>query len=93
MIFITVKSKFPLGEIVITPNAQSTLSESEINIGLCRHASADWGDVYEDDAIQNDAALQSGRRLMSVYGEGPKQFWIITEGDRSVTTISLPLDY
>jgi len=93
MIFITVKSKFPLGQIVITPNALNTLLESEINEGLCRHAKADWGNICEDDAKQNNSALQHGSRVLSAYGQGQKRFWIITEGDRSVTTILLPLDY
>jgi hypothetical protein len=93
MLFITVKSKFPLGEIVITPNALSTLSEAEVNDGLCRHAKADWGDVYPEDAEQNFNALESGGRLFSAYGQGPKRFWIITEFECSVTTILLPLDY
>lgn len=93
MIFITVQSKFPLGEIVITPNALNTLSGAEINEGLCRHAIADWGDVCQEDANQNDEALLQGSRVLSSYGEGQKRFWIITEADRSVTTILLPEDY
>ena len=93
MIFITVQSKFRLGEIVITTNALNTLTHTEINDGLCRHAKADWGNVCEEDAKQNDAALLRRSRVLSAYGEGEKRFWIITEGDRSVTTILLPLDY
>jgi hypothetical protein len=92
--FINIlKSKFPLGELVITPNALNTLLEAEINEGLCRHANADWGDVYPEDAEQNLNALESGGRLFSAYGKGLKRFWIITEFECSVTTILLPLDY
>lgn len=93
MLFITVKSKFPLGEIVITPNALNTLSQAEIDDGLCRHANADWGNVCPEDAEQNNQALKRGSRVLSAFGEGQKRFWIITEADRSVTTILLPLDY
>jgi hypothetical protein len=93
MLLITVNSKFPLGEIVITTNALRTLSNAEINDGLTRHATADWGNVCPDDAELNDNALQDGDRLLSAYGQGEKRFWIITEADRSVTTILLPSDY
>lgn len=93
MIFITVNSKFPLGDIVITPNALDILSQAEINDGLCRHARTDWGNVCLEDANQNDQALEEGSRVLSAYGEGQKRFWIITEADRSVTTILMPSDY
>ncbi len=84
---------FPLGQIVITSNAQSILTASEIDEALRRHARGDWGNVCEDDALLNFQALESGDRLLSDYGTGPRRFWIITEADRSVTTILLPQDY
>jgi hypothetical protein len=93
MLSITVKSKFPLGEIVFTLNALNTVSEAEANEGLCRHASGDWGAVCQEDTYQNNRALEKGGRIFSAYGKGEKRFWIITEADRSVTTILLPLDY
>lgn len=93
MLLITVQSKFPLGQIVITSNALATLTPEAINDGLRRHASGDWGNICPDDAEQNNEALQIGERLLSAYGEGRKTFWIITEADRSVTTILMPEDY
>lgn len=87
------RQKFPLGEIVITANAQNRLDHVEIEQGLTRHARGDWGDVCTEDARSNAEALEHGSRLMSVYGTGEDRFWIITEWDRSVTTILLPLDY
>lgn len=93
MLLITVQSRFPLGQIVITPNALTTINAEDINDGLRRHASGDWGNICPDDAEQNNEALQIGERLLSAYGEGRRTFWIITEADRSVTTILMPEDY
>jgi hypothetical protein len=86
-------NKFTLGRIVITSNAQARLAPPAIDEGLCRHASGDWGDLDPEDVQLNEDALKSGNRLLSAYGEGRERFWIITEADRSVTTILLPEDY
>jgi hypothetical protein len=84
----------PLGEIYITANAHAQLPMSAILIGIARHASGDWGDLPEDDWNANDEALQVGERLLSAYQTaGGVKFWIITEWDRSITTILLPDDY
>jgi hypothetical protein len=93
MMLIALHPKFPLGQIVITSNALSILSEREIQDGVQRHASADWGNVGVEDAALNDRAVEDGSRLLSAYGDGSKRFWIITESDRSVTTILMPEDY
>ena len=87
-------SKFPLGQIVMTTNAQATLHGEDILSALARHAACDWGEVDDEDKHSNDQALQEGSRLLSAYTDrqGVK-FWIITEADRSVTTILLPEDY
>jgi hypothetical protein len=85
--------RFPLGRLVITANAARCLTPREINDGLRRHESGDWGDLPAEDAEQNDAALREGEgRLFSAYGTGTRRFWVITEADRSVTTILLPGD-
>jgi len=61
---------------------------------LRRHLRADWGDLDEPDRRLNNAALQSGDRLLSSYQIAPDlTLWIITEGDRSVTTLLLPSEY
>ena len=88
-----IAATFPLGEVVITTNAFNTLPAEHINDGLRRHASGDWGNLCASDAEQNREALEHGSRLFSAYGEGSRRFWIITESDRSVTTILLPEDY
>lgn len=90
---IATSTRFPLGQIVATANALSILSPEEISQGLSRHAKGDWGNVCQDSVLQNNEALQSGSRLLSSYGEGRHRFWIITEADRSVTTVLMPADY
>ena len=86
--------KFSLGAIVATPNAMDEISSDDIERGLARHLSGDWGEVCPEDWKLNDDALKVGNRLLSAYtaANGVK-FWIITEWDRSSTTILLPEDY
>jgi hypothetical protein len=85
--------KFPLGQVVITANANAQIGPAAVAAALSRHAAGDWGDVCRDDAALNEQALKHGDRLLSVYGPRDRQFWIITEADRSVTTILFPEDY
>ncbi len=84
----------PLGMIVATPNALANVSSEEIQRALQRHVIGDWGELDAEDKKTNDLALEFGERLLSAYksASGTK-FWIITESDRSVTTILLPEDY
>lgn len=93
VVIAIARPKFPLGQIVITANAQSTLDPADVQQGLDRHASGDWGEVCSEDAQLNDDSLEYGDRLLSVYRSGATRFWIITEADRSVTTVLLPEDY
>ena len=88
------ESRFPLGQTVVTRNALTVLSALDIATALDRHRTGDWGEVDTDDRKANDDALKHGDRLLSVYHspEGQK-FWIITEWDRSLTTVLLPQDY
>ena len=86
--------KVPLGRIVATPAALGTVSQPDIVAALRRHAVGDWGDVTPDDRAANDDALRSGERLLSVYQSATgTTFWVLTEADRSVTTVLLPDDY
>jgi hypothetical protein len=88
------KPKFPLGQVVITPAAQSAIPDAAVRTALDRHVAGDWGDLCEADQAENELSLKEGFRLLSSYraSDGTK-FWIITEADRSVTTILLPDDY
>jgi len=89
-----VDAKFPLGQVVITPNAARAVPQEEVFIGLARHVRGDWGDVDGEDRQENELALVEGFRLMSVFAmKKGDRFWIITEADRSVTTVLLPEDY
>lgn len=88
------KTKFPLGQIVATAHAMATLANTDMQLALQRHATGDWGDVGKEDRAANEQALLEGTRLLSIYrsSQGVK-FWIITEADRSATTVLLPEDY
>lgn len=90
------KQKFALGQIVATPAALDALNTSgdSAHTLLARHATGDWGDLCESDKESNDADLINGGRLLSAYvlRDGTK-LWIITEADRSATTLLLPSDY
>jgi hypothetical protein len=89
-----MSGKFEMGRIVSTPNALSKLTFADIHAGIKRHEAGDWGDVNAHDGQANESALGDGTRIWSVYRSitGVK-FWIITEADRSATTVLLPEDY
>lgn len=90
----TKQAKFPLGQTVATSNALSKLTRDDILKALSRHVTGDWGEVCEEDRQENELSLKEGFRLLSVYqGAAGTKFWIITESDRSVTTVLLPKDY
>lgn len=88
------QAKFWTGGLVATINALKELVHEDIHNSLDRHLSGDWGDLCDEDREANEDALQNGGRLFSVYHDckGVK-FWIITESDRSATTVLLPDDY
>jgi hypothetical protein len=86
---------FSLGQVVATPGALKLLQEAGVNPlrYLSRHALGDWGDLDEHDRRENELSLKYGWRIVSSYPIGEKRVWIITEADRSVTTILLPEEY
>lgn len=91
-----IKSNLPLmlGRTVVTANAKNILSSSDIATALRRHQSGDWGELCEEDRKVNEDALKYGDRIMSVYkSKNGTKFWIITEADRSCTTVLMPEDY
>lgn len=86
--------KFPLGRQLMTPGARDGIPPSEMMQALRRHARGDWGDLDEEDRRSNDLALKNGARLVSAYHtKSGTKFWIITEWDRSATTVLLPDEY
>ena len=86
--------QFPLGQTVVTRTALAVLSALDIAGALYRHQRGDWGEVGREDWQANERALKQGERLLSVYrtADGTR-FWIISEWDRSLTTVLLPEDY
>ena len=86
--------KFEMGRLVATPGAISALSHRDVAQAIARHLSGDWGDLNAHDRRMNDQAIESGGRILSEFfaPDGTK-FWIITECDRSATTILLPEEY
>lgn len=87
--------RFALGQMVMTPGVEDLVVSGAVNPGplIQRHASGDWGDVDAHDRGVNDAAVLDGSRILSVYKVGPETVWVITEADRSVTTLLLPSEY
>jgi hypothetical protein len=90
-------AKFPLGQIMMTRAindrvADDTAFAKLVWNSLLRHANGDWGDLDKADVQANNEAVLNGERLLSAYGSSEK-IWIITEWDRSVTTILFPGDY
>ena len=86
---------FPLGRILATPGALEApreAGEDPLRF-LARHASGEWGDLDPHDRRENELALEHGRRLLSSYRVGDEKIWVITEADRSVTTILRPSEY
>lgn len=89
-------TKLELGKVVATPGAIAALEEAgESALGyIQRHASRDWGDVPPEDWEENEFSIKRELRVLSSYAlQNGTKIWIITEADRSVTTILLPEEY
>jgi hypothetical protein len=95
-IALLLPGRFELGQLVATPGALTALGEAghippEF---LLRHKHGDWGDLDPDDVAENERAVREGSRVFSAYRTRlDEKFWVITEWDRSVTTLLLPEDY
>jgi len=91
-----MRNPFQLGQIVATPGALAAFEESGEQPGdfLRRHACGDWGDLCDEDRKENEFSLLHGFRLLSSYtlSSGTK-IWVISEADRSSTTLLLPEEY
>jgi hypothetical protein len=90
----TQNRTFCLGTLAIHCNALRVLNLDDVRAAVRRHAHCDWGECCPEDAAENDFAVDKGFRLLSVYRDRSQTvFWIITEADRSATTVLLPEDY
>ena len=88
--------KFNLGQLVATPGALAALEQAgqDANDFVLRHASGDWGDLSDDDRKENEFSLLHEFRLLSAYTlRNGVKLWVITEADRSATTVLLPDEY
>jgi hypothetical protein len=88
-------ARFSPGDLVITAGVSASINPGEVISAFCRHLSGDWGELDPHDRAQNDRALEFGGRLFSAYRskDGKTRFWVITEADRSKTTVLLPEEY
>lgn len=87
---------FPLGQIVATPGALAALQKAgqEPHEFLSRHMCGEWGDLPDEDRKENQTSLEHGFRLLSSYRTAAgEKVWVITEADRSATTLLLPEEY
>ena len=90
------KALFDVGQIVATPGALDLLDKTATNAAslLQRHVTGDWGDLAHEDKATNDEAVTVALRIFSSYKlDGGHKLWIITEADRSATTLLLPSEY
>lgn len=90
--------KFQIGSTYMTAGIKAKVAEDkvfaqEVYMCLHRHSQCDWGDLSEDDKQSNDEALQTGDRILSAYETTQGRIWIITEADRSATTVLFPDEY
>lgn len=94
MILLAIAGRFPLGVLLCTPGAEKEVPQEEITQALARHTSGEWGDLDDEDKRANDRALANGSRLLSAFTtRSGTKFWVITEWDRSATTVLLPHEY
>ena len=94
-VFLDRPPLFNLGIVVATPGVMEKVSDVEMSFALSRHLRGDWGDVCLADQKANDTALLLNTRILSAYHteKDHVKFWIITEADRSGTTVLLPDEY
>ncbi len=91
-----MRPKFSLGRVVATPGALRALEEANQNSFefLAKHQAGDWGELCEEDKRENEFSVRNGFRILSAYRtRNNTKIWIITEADRSVTTLLLPDEY
>ena len=92
----TSAARFSLGRLVATPGAFHALKDASQDPArlVARHVTGDWGDLDEHDRRENEFSAASGFRILSAYTlPTGTRIWIITEADRSVTTLLLPSEY
>jgi hypothetical protein len=88
---VTVTQLFELGNTYQTPGVLEVIRSEDVLQALARHQEGDWGDLGNEDKEDNDKAVWMGGRLFSAYCAATgEKFWVITEADRTTTTVLLP---
>jgi hypothetical protein len=93
---VMARDRFLLGQTVATPGALEAFARTgeEPLPFLAQHATGTWGELDEEDEAANEVGVEHGFRILSAYRlADDTRIWIITEADRSVTTILLPEEY
>ncbi len=84
----TFSARFPLGQILIAPDAEQQLETAEVRAALRRHARGDWGEAAPADVAENERGLREGRGVISVFRDGRDvRFCVMTNGNRSATLV------
>ena len=84
----TVSPRFPLGQILVTPNAQEQLETAEVRAALRRHARSDWGEAKPDEVADNERGLREAGGVLSIFRDRRDQrFGVMTNGNRSATLV------
>ena len=96
--YIPDANRFALGVCVVTQGIHqlqksAVASDKDLRPFITRHLSGDWGNTPDEDKMLNDEATKNGSRIISSYLFNGNRIWVITEGDRSVTTVLLPSEY
>ena len=87
------RPRFPLGRVRMSKKARESLTYADALNGLRSHAIGEWGLLSDDEWWENELSLRQGYQLMSIHlASNGNRFWIVTEADRSLTTIRLPTE-
>lgn len=87
------KASFEMGQIIQTKTVATEMHPIVVMVALKRHSLCDWGDVPPEDKLSNEEALTFGGRLLSEFKLNSRRIWVITEANRSVTTVLFPEEY
>jgi len=85
--------KIELQSVVVTSAIAAEIPPDRIAAAIKRHAQGDWGEISEEDKLQNDASCELMGQVLSVYEYDGKKFWIITDSGWLATTVLFPEEY
>ena len=84
----TFSTRFSLGQILVTPQAEQRLESGEVRAALRRHARGDWGEATPQQVTENERSLREGGSVVSVFRDGgQRRFCVLTNGQRSATLV------